>query len=174
VGFELLAKTCADRGLHADPLVRQQLARCWIEVELFRLHNQRTLARLTRGEEIGPESSLVKLFWAGMSQRMADVAMTVLGPDALLIAGDDHAVDGGRWPFALLMARANSIMGGSSEIQRNIIGEQLLGLPRETRAERGVDPEERESRAERGVDPEERETRAERGVDPEERETRAR
>ena len=130
VAIEQLAKTCATRGLLADPLVRQRLARCWIDVELFRLHNQRTLARLARGEEIGPESSLVKLFWACMSQRLSETAVGVLGPDALLVRGDD-AVERGRWPLGLLTARANSIMGGTSEIQRNIIGEQLLGLPRE-------------------------------------------
>jgi len=152
VAIELLSKTCANRGLLGDPVVRQRLAQSWIEVELFRLHNQRTLARLARGEEIGPESSLVKLFWAGMSQRLSDTAVGVLGPDALLVADDDHAVDRGRWSLGLLAARANSIMGGTSEIQRNIIGEQLLGLPRETRAKR---PE----GAERGVDPEVREPR---------------
>jgi len=133
VAIEVLAKTCAARGRLADPLVRQRLAQSWIEVELFRLHNERTLARLARGEEIGPESSLVKLFWAGMSQRMSETAVAVLGPDALLVEDDDHAVDGGRWPLALLASRANSIEGGTSEIQRNILGEQLLGLPREPR-----------------------------------------
>jgi alkylation response protein AidB-like acyl-CoA dehydrogenase len=90
--------------------------------------------RLTLGEEIGSESSLVKLFWAEMSQRFAQTAVAVLGPDALLTAEDDHAVDGGRWALSLLATRANSIMGGTSEIQRNIIGERLLGLPREPRS----------------------------------------
>jgi alkylation response protein AidB-like acyl-CoA dehydrogenase len=153
VAIEVLSKRCRARGLLGDPSVRQRLAQAWIEVELFRLHNQRTLAKLSRSEEIGPESSLVKLFWAGMSQRMSETAVAVLGPDALLAPADDHAVDRGRWALGLLAARANSIMGGTSEIQRNIIGEQLLGLPRETRAQR---PE----GAERGVDPEVRETRA--------------
>ena len=89
--------------------------------------------RLARGEEIGAESSIVKLFWAGMSQRLYETAIAVLGPDALLMPDDDDAVDGGRWARGLLSTRANSIMGGTSEIQRNIIGERLLGLPREPR-----------------------------------------
>jgi alkylation response protein AidB-like acyl-CoA dehydrogenase len=131
VAIDLLRKHCACRGLLADPVVRQRVAQAWIEVELFRLHNQRTLARLTSGDEIGPESSLVKLFWAGMSQRFSETAVALLGPDALVLAGDEHAVDGGRWALGLLAARANSIMGGTSEIQRNIIGERLLALPRE-------------------------------------------
>ncbi len=133
VAIDLLTQTCARRGRLGDPVVRQRLAQAWIEVELFRLHNRRTLARLERGEEIGAESSIVKLFWAGMSQRLADTAVAVLGPDALLLPGDVDAVDGGRWGHALLATRANSIMGGTSEIQRNIIGERLLGLPREPR-----------------------------------------
>jgi alkylation response protein AidB-like acyl-CoA dehydrogenase len=133
VAMEHLSKTCANRGLLGDPLVRQRLARCWIDVELFRLHNQRTLTKLARGDEIGSESSLVKLFWACMSQRLSETAVGVLGPDALLVRGDDDAVDRGRWSLGLLAARANSIMGGTSEIQRNIIGEQLLGLRREPR-----------------------------------------
>jgi alkylation response protein AidB-like acyl-CoA dehydrogenase len=131
--IDALAKTCARRGRATDPLVRQRLARSWIDVEIFRLHNARTLARLGRGEEVGADSSLVKLFWAGMSQRLSATAIDVLGPDALLTADDEGAVDGGRWARGLLSTLANSIMGGTSEIQRNIIGERILGLPREPR-----------------------------------------
>jgi alkylation response protein AidB-like acyl-CoA dehydrogenase len=131
VAIRILATTAADRGRGGDPVTRQRLARSWIEVEIFRLHNQRTLARLARGEELGAESSLVKLFWAGMSQRLYETATTVLGSDALLAADDPDAPDGGRWVLGLLASRANSIMGGTSEIQRNIVGERLLGLPRE-------------------------------------------
>ena len=131
VAFDRLAKACARAGRLGDALVRQRLAQARIEVEIFRLHNERTLDRLARGEEIGSESSLVKLFWAGMSQRLHDTAVGVLGPDALLAAGDEYAIDRGRWVRELLATRANSIMGGTSEIQRNVIGERLLGLPRE-------------------------------------------
>ena len=75
----------------------------------------------------------MKLFWADVSQRLAETAVAVLGPAALLTADDGGAVDRGRWARGLLSTRANSIMGGTSEIQRNIIGERLLGLPREPR-----------------------------------------
>ena len=131
--FDVLSRSCARRGRGVDPLVRQRLAQAWTDVEIFRLHNQRTLTRLERGEEIGAESSIVKLFWAGMSQRFADTAIAVLGPNALLVPDDEHAVDRGRWVHLLLASRANSIQGGTSEVQRNILGERLLGLPREPR-----------------------------------------
>jgi alkylation response protein AidB-like acyl-CoA dehydrogenase len=133
VACSALTHASARRGRNADPVARQRLAQVWMDVELFRLHNTRTLARLANGEEIGAESSLVKLFWADMSQRLADTAVAVLGPDALLTADDELAVDRGRWVHQLLASRANSIQGGTSEIQRNIIGERLLGLPREPR-----------------------------------------
>ena len=131
--MELLAAACTRRDATADARVRQRLVQSWIDIEIFRLHNARTLARIERGEDIGPESSLVKLFWARMSQRFADTACAVLGPGSLLTADDPDALDRGRWALAVLWTRANSIMGGTSEIQRNIIGERLLGLPREPR-----------------------------------------
>jgi alkylation response protein AidB-like acyl-CoA dehydrogenase len=123
--IDRLWKTCCGAGLLDNPLVRQRLARSWMDVEIFRLHNGRTLARLARGDEIASESSLVKLFWANISQRLYETACDVLGPDALLESSD--------WGRGLLATRANSIMGGTSEIQRTIIGERLLGLPREPR-----------------------------------------
>ncbi|HEV2310892.1 MAG TPA: acyl-CoA dehydrogenase family protein [Acidimicrobiia bacterium] len=126
-----LWRTCRQRGRLGDPVVRQTLAQAWMEVEIFRLHNARTLARLDRGESIGPEASLVKLWWSGMSQRFALAAAHVLGPDTLLLPEDRLALDGGRWAQSLLSTRANSIMGGTSEIQRTILGERVLGLPRE-------------------------------------------
>jgi alkylation response protein AidB-like acyl-CoA dehydrogenase len=119
-----LRRAVAASGATRDTRVRQELARSWIDVELFRLHNARTLDRLARGEEIGAESSIVKLFWAGMSQRFAETAVNLLGPGALVTEGD------ARWVRGLLSTRANSIMGGTSEIQRTIIGERILGLPR--------------------------------------------
>jgi alkylation response protein AidB-like acyl-CoA dehydrogenase len=125
VAIDDLRQECARLGATADPRVRQRLAQAWIDVELFRLHNARTLGRLARGEEVGAESSLVKLFWATTSQRLAETAVAVLGSESLLVPG--------RWANRLLSTRANSIMGGTSEIQRTIIGERLLGLPREPR-----------------------------------------
>jgi alkylation response protein AidB-like acyl-CoA dehydrogenase len=133
VANEAFAEACTRQGRTNDPRVRQQLAQSWIDAEIFRLHNARTLDRLARGEEVGSESSIVKLFWAGASQRLYDTATSVLGPGALLVDDGGDAVDRGRWVRGLLSTRANSIMGGTSEIQRTIIGERLLGLPREPR-----------------------------------------
>jgi alkylation response protein AidB-like acyl-CoA dehydrogenase len=134
VALDHLTRSCRRRGRNCDARVRQRLAQSWIDVEIFRLHNARTLARIGRGEEIGAESSIVKLFWAGLSQRLYETATDVLGPGALLAdPADDDGIDGGRWARGLLTSRANSIMGGTSEIQRNIIAERVLGLPREPR-----------------------------------------
>jgi alkylation response protein AidB-like acyl-CoA dehydrogenase len=113
-----LIEACAARG--NDLVVRQRLVQSWIDVEIFRLHNERTLARIERGDEIGAESSVVKLWWAQTSQHLYDTALDVLGPGALV----------GKWAQGFLSTRANSIMGGTSEIQKNILGERVLGLPR--------------------------------------------
>jgi alkylation response protein AidB-like acyl-CoA dehydrogenase len=130
VALESLRAACAARGHTGDPRVRQRLAQSWIDVEIFRLHNARTLERLGRGEPLGPETSLVKLYWAGISQRLFQTATDVLGPEVLVT--DTGA--GNQWVHGLLASRANSIMGGTSEIQRNVVGERVLGLPREPRA----------------------------------------
>jgi alkylation response protein AidB-like acyl-CoA dehydrogenase len=123
LAVEALVEECRARGLRTDPLVRQRLARSFLDGELFRWHNARTLARLARGEDLGAEASLTKLLWAAASQRLGETAVAVLGPDAL--------VGPNPWATRLLATRANSIMGGTSEIQRTVIGERLLGLPRE-------------------------------------------
>ncbi|MFN2615341.1 MAG: acyl-CoA dehydrogenase family protein, partial [Actinomycetota bacterium] len=72
-----------------------------------------------------------KLFWSETSQKLYKTATDVLGLDGLIAQGDARALDGGRWSRGLLWSRAASIAGGSSEIQRNIIAERILGLPRE-------------------------------------------
>jgi alkylation response protein AidB-like acyl-CoA dehydrogenase len=133
VAMDRLIEACASRGRLGDPLLRQRLVQSWLEVEILRLHNARTLARLARDEPLGPESSLVKLFWAGMSQRLYETATAALGPDALLMPEDVGAIDQGRWALGFLASRATSIMGGTNEIQRNILSERLLGLPKEPR-----------------------------------------
>jgi len=114
----------------ADPLVRQRLAQAFIEVELTKLHNWRTLTGLLRHGKPGPESSLVKLFWSEMSQRLHDTAMEILGTHGQLTKGDPRAVAAGRWQRSYLYYRSATIFAGTSEIQRNIIAERVLGLPR--------------------------------------------
>jgi alkylation response protein AidB-like acyl-CoA dehydrogenase len=110
------------RGRARDPVVRQAVARGWIDVEIMRLMNCRTLTRLEHGEEPGPESSLVKLFWASLTQRLHELALELEGPAAALADA--------RWQQAFLWSRVGAIAGGTSEVQANIIAQRLLGLPR--------------------------------------------
>src|SRR5262249_1139808 len=117
-------------GRAGDVRLRPEVARGWIDVEIMRLMNCRTLTRLARGEEPGPESSLVKLFWATLTQRLHELALRSGGAAAELLAGSPHAVDDGRWPQAFLWSRVGAIAGGTSEVQANIIAQRILGLPR--------------------------------------------
>ena len=113
-----------------DAVLRQRLAQHWIEVEITRLNNWRTLTRLARREPLGPESSFIKLFWSEMSQRMHDTLMDLLGPAGLCWQPGPHAIAGGRLARSYLYYRAASLFAGTSEIQRNILAERVLGLPR--------------------------------------------
>jgi alkylation response protein AidB-like acyl-CoA dehydrogenase len=129
IAVEDLVRLARATGRAADPVVRQLIARGWIDVEIMGLHNCRTLTALERGDEPGPESSLVKLFWASLTQRLHQLALEIEGPHAQL-SGGPHAVDDGRWQQAFLWSRVGAIAGGTSEVQANIIAQRLLGLPR--------------------------------------------
>jgi alkylation response protein AidB-like acyl-CoA dehydrogenase len=104
-----------------DVDVADALAEAFIELRILRLHNWRTLSRLGRGIEPGPESSLVKLTWTDMTQHLSDAALLMQGAGAPLT---------GVWQRQWLWSKAASIAGGTSEVQRTIIGDRLLGLPR--------------------------------------------
>lgn len=120
------------RPASADLLLRQDLARVYTLARLLVLTNARSLSRLARGGVPGPEGSIVKLAWAQLSTMLAATAMRALGAHAQL-AGADEPVPG-RWLTAFLYAPANHLAGGTDEIQRTIIGERVLGLPREPEA----------------------------------------
>ncbi len=108
-----------------DPLLRQRMAQAYVDLEVFRLNTTRSLSMLNRTGAPGPEGSIQKLYWSELNQRMAQIAMEVLGPYAQL---SDY--DGGRWVYNYLRSRGNTIEAGTSEIQRNIIAQRVLGLPR--------------------------------------------
>jgi alkylation response protein AidB-like acyl-CoA dehydrogenase len=118
---ELYALAAARGGLD-DVETADALAQAFVELRLLRLDNWRTLSRLAAGITPGPESSITKLRWTDMTQHLSDTALTVLGPDASRL---------GKWSRQWLWSKAASIAGGTSEVQRTIIGERLLGLPRE-------------------------------------------
>ena len=94
---------------------------------MLRLHNWRTLSRVAKGVEPGAESSVVKLQWSAMSQCMAEASMEVVGESAPLYFGADTP-GAGQWQRQLLWSKAASIAGGTSEVQRSIIAERMLGL----------------------------------------------
>jgi alkylation response protein AidB-like acyl-CoA dehydrogenase len=130
IAVDDLARLARTRGRAGDPTVRQEIARGWIDVEIMRLMNCRTLTRLERGDEPGPESSLVKLFWASLTQRLHQLALELEGPYGALVARSPHAIEDGRWQQAFLWSRVGAIAGGTSEVQANIVAQRLLGLPR--------------------------------------------
>jgi alkylation response protein AidB-like acyl-CoA dehydrogenase len=127
-----LAETARKRGKTTDPLIRQQLAWAYTQVELMRFSGLRTLAQLAAGRPPGPEASVAKLFWSEYHKRLGEIAMSVEGSDGLLRPdGEGYPLSG--WQNVFLSSRAGTIYSGTSEIQRNIIGERALGLPREPR-----------------------------------------
>jgi len=116
-------------ALH-DPLLRQQLAQALIESDVIKYTAYRSLTKTLRGGVPGPEGSMEKLFWSEMYQRVLDTALAMLGPYASLTPGSPRVPDEGRWPHLMLYSRGRTIAAGTSEIQRNIIAERVLGLPR--------------------------------------------
>jgi alkylation response protein AidB-like acyl-CoA dehydrogenase len=115
--FELAER----RGVLDDPYLAHALVQSFVELRVLRLHNWRTLSRLAAGHAPGAESSWIKLTWSTMTQRLSVTALAVLGDESALA---------GRWSRQWLWSGAASIAGGTSEVQRTIIGERILGLPR--------------------------------------------
>ncbi|HYL11211.1 MAG TPA: acyl-CoA dehydrogenase [Candidatus Acidoferrales bacterium] len=113
-----------------DPLIRQKLAQCYGEIEIMRLNQMRAFSRISATGVPGPEGSIQKIFWSELNQRFQQVAQELLGPYGQLDAGSEYAIDNGAWAYGYLRTRGNTIEAGTSEIQRNIIGHFVLGLPR--------------------------------------------
>ena len=122
-------------------VLRSELVQSHIELEILRYNQMRMLTSLTHDQLGGPEQSIGKLYWASWHRRLGELAMRVRGAAAMVAeeaegahageAGLDYRLD--LWQRTFLYSRAHTIYGGSNEIQRNIIGERVLGLPREPR-----------------------------------------
>jgi alkylation response protein AidB-like acyl-CoA dehydrogenase len=122
---ELYRRHADDGALDADPTVRDAVVRAWIDADAYRWQTFWTVTRLMEGGRTGPESSLVKIFWSELDVRLHETALRLLGSRAELVDGDDAAWMKG-WQFAL----SGPIYAGTNEIQRNVVAERVLGLPR--------------------------------------------
>jgi alkylation response protein AidB-like acyl-CoA dehydrogenase len=129
--IEELLRLAAETGAFDDPRLKRRLAQAYVEVRLFQLQNWRSLSKLAKNEQPGPEGSISKLYWSEMSQRLHALALDVLGPPAPLWRGAADNPGDGSWQRSWLYYQAASIFAGTNEIQRNVIGERVLGLPRE-------------------------------------------
>jgi len=126
---ELTRETPRYDGVAADdPDIRRRIAQGFIETRVFELTSKRVLSQLSKGKSLGPEASLSKLYWSEMEARMAELELDTLGPRAELATGSP---DGGEWYSQYLYARASTIYAGTSEVQKNIIAQRVLGLPKE-------------------------------------------
>ena len=113
------------RRASEDPIVRQKLAQAYLELEILRLNTNRALTSLSKTGIPGAEGSIQKLYWSEMNQRTQQAAQEMLGS-----YGQLSDFDNGMWSYAYLRSRGNTIEAGTSEIQRNIIAERVLGLPK--------------------------------------------
>jgi alkylation response protein AidB-like acyl-CoA dehydrogenase len=104
-----------------DAVLRQQLARVYLEAELLKLISDRAISAEVHGRAMGPEGSIAKLVWSETEQHLTEVAAAVLGPDALAQ---------GRWARDRVYSRALTIAGGTTQVNKNILAQRILGLPR--------------------------------------------
>ena len=113
-----------------DPILRQKLAKSIVELEIMRLNCLRRFSKLIKGEPRGPEASMLKLYWSHVALGMYEVALEAFGPLAPIVKGDPLSPADGQFQLGYLHSLAFTIYSGSSEIQKNIIGERVLGLPK--------------------------------------------
>ena len=132
VGFERelnrLVDLARQTGASGDPVIRDRLARAWIGLEAMRAHALRTLS----GGADGTGPSELKLLWSRWHQELGELAMDVQGAPSMVARGAPYDLDD--WQRLFLFSRADTIYGGSDEIQRTIIAERALGLPRQARS----------------------------------------
>ncbi|MFC4503445.1 MULTISPECIES: acyl-CoA dehydrogenase family protein [Streptomyces] len=127
---DALVELARERGALDDPMLRRRIVDAWISVRIMRTTNLRTVAELLAGRTPGAQATTAKLYASTRHQELGHLAMELAGP-AGQIVGEDYGLD--RRQRSFLLSLAETIYGGSSEIQRNIIGEQVLGLPKEPR-----------------------------------------
>jgi alkylation response protein AidB-like acyl-CoA dehydrogenase len=127
--LQSLVAGCRDFGLMQDSSVRRRLAKLVVDWQVFCSNGYRTLANMADGKAPGAESSIDKLFWSELDQRLQLAALEMFGPGAQLRRYDSHARSDADWSRDFLYSRAETIFSGSSEIQRNIIAKRVLGLP---------------------------------------------
>jgi alkylation response protein AidB-like acyl-CoA dehydrogenase len=120
----------------ADPALRQRVVQAYIEDRLVSFTNQRAAARRRAGQALGPEGSITKLFYSEHTQRLQNLALDLEGTPAQAWAEGDRWLQNTAWAF--LRVRSKTIAGGTSEVQRNILGERVLGLPKEPDVDRSV------------------------------------
>src|SRR3954451_11303112 len=125
-----LWRLATERGAFDDPRIAPRLAQAFAEVRIFQLHNWRSISRTAKGKDPGPVGSINKLWWSEMSKRLHDTVMAVVGDAAPLWRGAHDNPGDGAWQRSWLYYQASSIWAGTNEIQRNIIGERVLALPR--------------------------------------------
>ncbi|HVL82591.1 MAG TPA: acyl-CoA dehydrogenase family protein [Actinomycetota bacterium] len=118
-------------GHASDRLTRDELARHHVDAMALRFTIYRTLTDVQRRGAPGPQGSVVKLAWSQLNQRLNETATHVLGLAHQLRRGDERAPDGGLWEYSMLRSKGNTIEAGTSEILRNILGERVLGLPKD-------------------------------------------
>ncbi|MFC8663171.1 acyl-CoA dehydrogenase family protein [Streptomyces sp. NPDC057199] len=132
-------------GKDQDPVIRQRIAWCWSKVEIMRFLGYRILTGWLKGAEPGPETSIAKLYWSEYHAKVTDLAMDIMGLHGQVPVGraplrtyraDDPgaANSSASWSTTYLIARSGTIYAGTSQVQRNILAEKVLGLPREPRA----------------------------------------
>jgi alkylation response protein AidB-like acyl-CoA dehydrogenase len=128
--FNRLVEIAHEMKRDTDPIVRQKLAQAYTEIEVMRCNQMRAFSKINETGVPGPEGSIQKIFWSELNQRFQQWAMEIMGPYGQLAHGSADAFDEGQWAYGYLRSRGNTIEAGTSEIQRNIIGHFVLGLPK--------------------------------------------
>ena len=142
--LDRLLEMAKERGVAEDPLIRQRLAWAYSKVEIMRFMGMGTLTRFLNGAQPGPSESLFKLYWSEYHKAVTELAVDILGADAMWVEGQQPMTSfstdlpgapnsSASWVGTFYNARAGTIYAGTSQVQRNIVGEMVLGLPKEPR-----------------------------------------